>query len=233
MNRAFDHITELLAGDAKPCFLAPFEITLSLYWEWFTLHGKIDVRYNTLAIFAYIIIAFACGVFGSVWDMVGVVLDIFDVSFGDVLLDWIWPVLIKPALQVLISAALGVMGSAIVAAKSVVMALASMFIIQALVASISYLVSHLLIPFVGFLGLTWLVPYIDVVFMKKFEDAMTGPISRSLARYTSLTEDLVDAQQKIGFGIITAIIIAGLEWLIDWFCYTYAWRLTYMWSGSF
>lgn len=233
IEKAITHMNDLLSGSVEPRVLAPFEVTLRLWWDWLIPHGTIDVRYNLLAIFGFVMIAFCCWVGGSIWDAVGVILDIFDVTFGNVLLDWIWPVLVKPALQVILCAAFGVMSSVIAIATSTIRALAGMMIIQAAVAMLSYAISTILVAFVQSVGVGWLANPINVVLIKKIEDAINGPIARNIARYVNLGDSFTAAASKIGFGLLGGVIIAGVESVLEWFFYTYASSLSYEWSAGF
>lgn len=233
LDKAMTHVADLVSGDVEPCLLAPFEVTLSLWWDWYVLHGSIKVRYNILAIFAFAMIAFCCWVGGSIWDAVGVILDIFSVSFGNVLLDWLWPVIIKPALQVILCAAFGVMSGVITAVTSTIRALASMMFIQALVAMLTYVVVNVVVPFAESVGWGWLAYPLTVVLIKKLEDAATGPIARNVARYANLGDSFKKAADKIGFGLVGGIVIAVVEAVLEGFFYTYASRLTVEWTGGF
>ncbi|MHA1769962.1 MAG: hypothetical protein ACTSYL_01685 [Candidatus Thorarchaeota archaeon] len=233
LNQVMVRIGDILSGQSVVRLLSPVTITLSVWWDFLVPHGTIDVTYNLFGIFEYVMLAIACGALGSLWDAIGVVLDCFTVSFGTVLLDWIWPVLIKPALQLLISAAFGVMTPVIQAAKSVFLGLGSLFVIQALVALSSYILTNVLVPFVKLLGWDWLEYPITVILLKWIEDALTGPVARSLAAHTRLSDEFVKSVEKIGFGLMWSIVIAGLETVIDVFCDTYASGSTYWWTGTF
>lgn len=234
MSRVMVRIGDLLGGRSVVRLLSPVTITLSVWWDFLVPHGTMEVMYNNLAIFAYLMIAYSCGLFGSLWDAIGVALDCFSVSFGTPLLDWIWPVLVKPALQVLISAAFGVMSPIIKAAKSVLVGLASMFVIQALVSMMSYILTNVLVPFVSLLGYDWLAHPISAILLKEIKHALTGPIARSLATHTSsLAIRFTDAVGAIGFSVMKAIVIAGLEAAIDDFCYAWASKLTHSWTSTF
>ncbi len=233
LSQVMMRIDDILSGQSVVRLLSPVEITLSVWWDFLVPHGTVKVTFNNLAIFSFMNIAIACGLFGSLWNAIGVVLDCFTVSFGTALLDWIWPVLVKPALQVLFSAMFGVMSPIIEAAKSVLLGLASMFVIQALVSMITYMFTNVLVPFLTQLGYGWLKYPINVILIKEIKHALTGPIARSLAAHTSLELGFADALNGIGFGVMKSIVIAGLETAIDLFCYTWASKLTHTWTTTF
>jgi len=232
-GKAVTRMNELMSGDVEPYLLAPFEVTLSLWWDWLVPHGEIEVRFNSLAIFGFVMIAFCCYIGGSIWDAVGVILDIFSVSFGNVLLDWLWPAIIKPALQILLCVLFGVMSGVIAAATSAIRALATLMFTQALIAMMTYGIVNILIPFVQTVGAGWLTSLINVVLIKKLEDAANGPIARNIATRVNLGDSFKEAASKIGFGLLGGIVITGVEAVLEWFFYTYAPSLTCEWTGGF
>ncbi|MCF2137059.1 MAG: hypothetical protein K9W43_07405 [Candidatus Thorarchaeota archaeon] len=128
------------------------------------------------------------------------------------LLDWIWPVLVKPALQVFCTGILGgltapLIGSLITAAISRM----SMFVLTFLGAIITYAIS-LLMPYItAVLGVGNIMSQINGILIPMASTYISGPLSRKLAlKLGSLTMTADLALDKIGVSSIVGIAIGVL-----------------------
>jgi len=130
LNSIFERISGLLSGQVLPEFLAPFDVQIASWLGWTGLHRTVMV--NLLDLLLYACPAIVVVVFGTIWDGIGVMLDSFNISLGGVLLDWIWPVLIKPFLLVLLVGMTGALGSVIAAISSALRAMVTLSIVTSL-----------------------------------------------------------------------------------------------------
>ncbi|MHA1781075.1 MAG: hypothetical protein ACTSYL_09480 [Candidatus Thorarchaeota archaeon] len=132
---------------------------------------------------------------------------------GDpLLLDWIWSVLVKPALQVFCTGILGgltatLIGSLITAAISRM----SMFVLTFLGAIITYAIS-LLMPYITVvLGIGTIMIQINGILILLVNTYISGPLSRKIAlKLGSLTITADLALDKIGVSSIVGIAIGVL-----------------------
>ncbi|RLI48172.1 MAG: hypothetical protein DRO73_10030 [Candidatus Thorarchaeota archaeon] len=225
LNSIFERISGLLSGQVLPQFLAPFDVQITSWLDWTGLHGRVTVMANLLDLLLYACLAIVVVVFGTIWDGIGVMLDSFNISFGSVLLDWIWPVLIKPFLQVLLVGITGALGSVIAAISSALKAMITLYILTFLSSALTYVISQLIGAFLALFGNSWLMNTINAVLVRAIEDKITGPIARNLALALgglSSNVDLKKAIDALGVHMMYAILISGLESIFDWFAYTYA-----------
>ena len=215
----FTQISRLLKGETRLHLLAPFTIQISYYpWPSATIRG------NTLSFMLHACLALGIGVFGTTWDAIGILLDCIDIGFGNGLLNWIWPVLIKPALQVFCTAILG--GLAVSLIGTLVTAVISsldMYVLTFLSSLITYAIGLLLPHILSLIGLGNIMPLVNAVLIPLISTYVSGPLSRALAlRLGKLTMTADMALSKIGVSEWVSIVIGVLEYVIDTFSYAYA-----------
>ncbi|MCF2137063.1 MAG: hypothetical protein K9W43_07425 [Candidatus Thorarchaeota archaeon] len=221
-------VAALLSGIITPTLLAPFNIVVSIGW---TLHGSLSITANVFDLLLYAILAVVADATASLptfWDLVGVMLDCFEISFGNVVLDWLWPVLIKPFLQVLLTVALGGLGTvAISAATSLSKLMMKLYFLSFISSLLLRLLSLIAIPFLQMFQLDGNLIYSMLTGI--VQEKLTGPFARQIAvRFgpSIFNADVMKAIAKIGVGTLTAILVAFLEPVFDFISYTYAPQLT-------